>query len=121
MPIRIAVYEYNITLASIDSTATAQDLIRKVRIYPTDLGMSSLRPSDFKALVNRIKNNEKDAVDYIRRMCQNEDCVVEECDETCRKDLGCTLENSSAQDIIACRGYGLQDREYGFDYLLSMV
>lgn len=121
VPVRISVYEYNIQLASEDATATPQDLIRKVRIYPNDLGMSSLRPSDFQALSARIKNNEKDAVDYMTRMCQSEECIVSSCDETCRNDLACQLDNSNPQDILACRGYGLQDRDYGFDYLLSMV
>ena len=62
-------YEYDINKASTDENATPQDLIRKVRIYPNDVGMTSLRPSDFKALSARIKSNEADAVKFIQYMC----------------------------------------------------
>ena len=52
-------------------------------------------------------------------MIPNLDNYVDSCDATCRKNLYCKLTNNSQLDIIDCRGTGLEDSEYGLNYLLS--
>jgi hypothetical protein len=37
-------------------------LIKKVKTYPDDFGMSSLRPNDLAAFVSRLKINETLAI-----------------------------------------------------------
>ena len=61
IPQRITVYEYDITKANYPN-ATAYDLIKKVKTYPDDFGMSSLRPNDLAAFVSRIQSNETVAI-----------------------------------------------------------
>ena len=46
-------YEYDITKAY-NQNATPYDLIKKIKTYPDDFGMSSLRPNDLASLVSRI-------------------------------------------------------------------
>jgi len=95
IPQSMTIYEYDIEKAATDPSAETLSLFKKVRQYPADLGMGSMRPADFAALIVRIKNTESEAVTYINAMCPREDCKVSACDATCRKDLGCMLENSS--------------------------
>ena len=88
-------YEYAIDLAEQDETLTAPDLIFRVKTYPDDFGMTNLSPSEFASLTNRIKNDEETAKYFYNRMCQNVTCNIENCDDICRTELSCILENSS--------------------------
>jgi hypothetical protein len=117
----MTMYGYNISLAASSPDTAAPDLLYRVKTYPDDFGMSSMKPSDFAALSSRIKSDEATAKNFIERMCDTPDCYEESCDATCRNELACVLDNASQQDIIACRQKGLADPEYGFDYVLSTL
>lgn len=119
VPQRITMYEFDVNAAVKNTTAEVGDLIYKIKDYPRDFGMASLATKEFLALINRIKTEEETAVNFINKMCPDVECYVKECDKTCREQLACILGNSSQQEIIQCRGLGIQDREYGLDYLFS--
>jgi len=91
----MTVYEYDINRAAAEPNVDKLELIKRVRRYPDDLGMGSMRPSDFKSLIVRIRNSESEAMNYYNKMCNNADCTITSCDSTCRNDLACVLENSS--------------------------
>ena len=65
----MTVYEFNVDKANSDPNAQPLDLIYKVKEYPNDYGMSTLRPSDFKAYVSRIRNSEAVAVKFFTLTC----------------------------------------------------
>lgn len=125
MPQKVTVYEFDIDKANSDFTAQPLDLIKKVKEYPRDYGMSTLRPTDFEAYVSRIKNSEEEAVKFQQMSCPtsdpNDGCVTLSCDTECRVELACKLSNASVLDIIDCRENNLLDREFSFDYLLSQL
>lgn len=125
MPQRVTVYEFDFDKANSDYTAQPLDLIKKVKEYPKDYGMSTLRPVDFEAYVSRIKSSEEEAVKFLQMSCPTSDpddgCVKQTCDTECRLQLTCKLSNASAIDIIDCRENNLLDREFSLDYLISQL
>ena len=54
-------------------------------------------------------------------MCPTDDCEVTSCDDTCRSNYDCILSNSNAMDIVSCRGYGIWDEKYGWDFMKSLT
>ena len=65
MPRYINTHEFNIERANLESTATPQELITKIRSMPSDLdGASTLRPLDLYAFISRLNNTESVAVNF---------------------------------------------------------
>lgn len=112
IPWKITVYEYNIDVANRfyanNPNGICAECIKKVREYPKDFKTSKtkliqqLSPLDMHRLAKHIREDEKAAVDFINKMCET--CNIgKNCDETCRKNLYCILNNADQDSIIECR------------------
>ena len=58
MPQKYTLYEYDLELANTDLSATATDLLKIVKTYPDDFEMTSMSPSQFETLANKIKTED---------------------------------------------------------------
>ena len=66
LPIKSTLYEYRLDLLEADPTTS--DLITPILTYPTTFtsDMSNMSPTAFKALADKIKSDETEAVRYLK-------------------------------------------------------
>lgn len=101
VPVSIEVYSADIMKANREGKLTWEHYWS----WTEDYGIEDLRPSNMKKFSEKIRDDEKTAIDFAYNQYRGGMPRKESCDESCRKGYFCRVSNSGPHDRKVCSGH----------------